>query len=242
MAVIYSLYFMLRPSIVVSSVTERLLSICAPLASILIVLTLPIMSSLTPDAQTVMRNWLVVARDGLVTLYLLTAFIPTTYRLWQQETVVTMRLKHLSGLLFDYAYLIVAGANVLVAANAMTHPEAQPFIESAFKPAVVFWAALFMLTIMPHRWWSGLFLPARVLLLLRLHLLETRVAHLTQTPRVRHSWQGIEGSIYRKVIFILDRYAALELSQASALRQRIAAVVQQNPEYPKLVEQLARLV
>jgi len=116
------------------------------------------------------------------------------------------------------------------------------FIDTAFRPALSLCVVFFIITGLPHRLLITLFWPQRWLLLRRLRRLKARIAPLVETPIINVGEQkSLDGRIYATLIFILDHHYVLRYQSDPTPYHTISGIITDYPDYPQLIEQLAKL-
>jgi hypothetical protein len=189
-------------------------------------------------------------RDGIMVVYIVSAFLPSSWRLWRLEQVGSMKVKHLASIVCCLCYLLIAGGNIIVAVlNARRAPQIES-LSTACIPVAYLGAISFLVILVPHRWLVPLRYPDRLYRWWRLHRLEVQL----RTWGVAQRWQPtgslrallpdqLELTIYRSVIFILDGYPLIRTQpQGKALYQQIGTIAQSPLPYAELVKSLSELV
>lgn len=239
--IIHTLYFMLRPTMVVTPRLDRILRYGCLLTILIGLVSVPVFITLTPSSKEQLRYGLLAFRDIVVSIYMVMAFIPTTYMTWRQEAIEPMKLKHFVGLMFDLSYLLLALGNGLTFLGSFWGLETAAFIDLAFKPVLSLCILFFMISALPHQVLAQLFWPQRWWVFYRLRRLEAKIASLIACPVQDEDKTDLEGRIYRTVIFILDHYSILQSGSQQTLYHKIAGVVSIYPDYSQLIEHLAKL-
>jgi hypothetical protein len=184
-------------------------------------------------------------RDGVVVLWLLVILFPAALHLWHQEQVRPMKLHRLTDLLFFGALF---GQCVSEIAWSLARYHAPSFASVLFaveRASTYLCLTLFLVMLLPLRWFMPLFYPVRLLLYWRLQRLEDAVSQHSDRPssvgsvamRLTHP-DELEVAIYQKVIAILDRYPTLSDGE---LKARIQQVVERRPSLPEIARQLAAI-
>lgn len=239
--IIHTLYFMLHPTMVVNSHLDRILRYGCLITILVGLVSVPVFLTAPPGVKEQLRYGLIALRDIVVSVYMVIAFIPTTYQTWQKEAIVPMKFKHFVGLMFDFSYLLLAIGNILTFLVSFFNLQAAAFIDLAFKPVMSLCILFFMISALPHRILARLFWLQRWWVLQRLKRLEAPIAALTKRSADQDVHASIEGRIYRTMIFILDHYSILQRTPHQALYHKIAGAISLFPDYSQLVEQLAKL-
>lgn len=204
-------------------------------------LTIPLYMQRSPTEREMLRYGLLALRDVVICCYMICIFIPATYALWMNEKVLPTRFKHFAGLMFDLAYLLLGVGNILTFIAAHFNPEAALFVDGAFKPAIAACALFLTVIMMPNRVLARLVWLHERFLLWRLQRLEKRVLSLVGHPLHEADEQKLEDRIYRTVISIMDQHYNLRHLSNQDLYERIHHALSPEHDYPRLIEQLAKL-
>ena len=240
--VIHALYFMLRSILAFSPRMDRRLRYGCLITIGVGVSTFPIFTILPPITKEQLRYLLLALRDSVVCAYMIVAFIPMTYRLWKQETIQPMKLKHFAGLMFDVSYLLLGLGNIVTFTASLGNVQTAAFIDTAFRPVLSLCVVFFIITGLPHRLLVTLFWPQRWLLLRQLRRLKARIAPLVKTPIINVGEQkSLDGRIYATLIFILDHHYVLRYQSDPTPYHTISGLITAYPDYPQLIEHMAKL-
>lgn len=189
-------------------------------------------------------------RDAIMVIYLVSAFLPSSFRLWRLEQVSSMRVKHLASMVCCLCYIGIGGVNITVAVlNGLRLPQAES-LSTAFVPVVYLGAVSFLVILVPHRWLMPLQYPVRLYRWERLKRLEVRlqVCGAAQPWRPDRSLRDLQPNqldltIYRSLIFILDHYPLIRTHpDGEVLYHQIQAVVQSSRSYADLIKTLSEIV
>lgn len=239
--IIHILYLTLRQTIPISPLKDQVF-LNASLGTIGVgLLTTPIIMYLSPLAQEQLRYGLLALRDVVVCSYILLVFIPATHTLWKTETILPTRLKHFAGVLFYRSYLLLGLGNILTFIAALFNLEAAVMIDAAFRPVMALCAFFFTIAISSNYVLAKMLWLQQRFVLWRLRRLEKRVVQLVGVPLPAVRGYDVDDHIYRTVISILDHYRRLCPQTHRDLYNRIDQAVQNQMDYPRLVEHLAKL-
>jgi len=169
----------------------------------------------------IQEYWLRGVRDVLLITFILSVFLPGHLRLYTQETVLPMRLKHGAQVLFLAigAPLYVAGSIAQLAIWILQLPVfVSPY--DLVRPIEAFCLLSFCLVLLPHRAFIIVVYPYRLWLFWRLRRVQHAVARWTGVRlearySISHSslrLDNIELALYSALIFILDYFRELPQS------------------------------
>lgn len=185
-------------------------------------------------------------RDSVMVLWIVFIFFPKTWRLWQQELIRPMRLHRLLSLGFIGMYLIQTVSGLGLSLSALSGSSAVSLFEMLDRYSLYGSLLAFLPLLLPYKWLMPLFYPRRLLMLLRLHRLETYVKRMSNSqpysePKLRLSHPDeMELTIYQKVIAILDMYPNIN-EAGREVRERLQVLVDSQPKFDQLVRQMAEI-
>lgn len=202
-----------------------------------------------PMTYSQMRFLLVAARDMAMLVTVLIVFIPYTLLMLKRETHPPMKVKQVAALTCFTCYATVAlsgiGAGVVTLAGGANAAD----VASVTNPVVYVAFVAFIVLLMPYRMLSWMFYLERLIVFRRLRKLERTITE-AGSLEAAHSLalrnalnpDELELAVYRTVISILDKYFLLRsMPRRSQLHDQIQSLVDQNKEYPELVQELARI-
>lgn len=186
-------------------------------------------------------------RDSLMVLWIVSIFIPKTWRLWQQELIRPMRLHRLLSLGFIGMYLLQTASGLGLSLTSLSGSSAVSLFETLDRYSLYGSLLAFLPLLLPYRWLMPLFYPRRLFTLLRLHRLEAYVKRMSNSRpyysesklRLSHP-DEMELTIYQKVIAILDMYPNIN-ETGREVRERLQALVDSQPKFERLVQQMAEI-
>lgn len=195
------------------------------------------------------RYLFIAARDGVVTLYILTSFIPGILGMYKAETVKLMRLKLIFILSLCACFLITSLGSLMALVWAVTNWGNPSVPASLVQPFVVAGMLCFILTMIPYRWFLRLVHFRQFYIYQRLRDLEKRIFQkidkdIRQTPKFQmmQDLKSLELQIYRTTISILDHYPLLlKYDTTATLHDEVDACKQNAPDYDKLIRRLTRI-
>jgi len=241
MLTLYGYYHLLKP-LEPGQPDNRVLDFLLPLALVLLVIVL-----LRPSFQTLpaaqQQYLIVVVRDGTLLVYTLAVFIPSTRRLWREETAPPLKFKQGSALICFYAYLIISGGSLLLGTITIDGVLLAPLFGLKLLVAMI----ALTLALMPYRWLVVFFQGHRLLTYTRLRRLERRFAQAADRPLAARpaavellNADVLELGIYQTVIAIFEHHPlAAHHPRSTGLVCQLEAIIADGTPYPMLVKQLA---
>lgn len=200
-------------------------------------------------ASEELRFLVIGARDSVVLFYVLFSFIPGTLAMRRQEHVESMRFKLMAMVLCSIIFLMTAISSIVAAVMVLSQQGNPSAAAATVQPMIGIGLLLFMLIIMPHRWFMGLFQLPRLYLYYRLWQLDQRILRckgLNPSEKFHFGLarqpQELEYAIYRVLISVLDFYPVLAQEPENyALYERVQTCIKNTSHYKDLVQELARL-
>lgn len=199
-----------------------------------------------PLPVTDLRFLYIGVRDLVVMIYALVSFIPGTWSMRRDETMGIMRFKLNLIILMTICFVITAFGSI-VATILMLSKIGDPVVAaSAVQPFVVFGIVLFVLIMLPYRWFIRRVHLKRFYTYYQLLHLEKRVFNeigLVSNKHIDKSLmfdsKGLELSIYRNLIAILDFYPLLSKeARTYALYEDLKLCIETTPVYDDLIEEM----
>lgn len=228
---------------------HRLLTHLAPVVLIVGIVSFVYYSIYEPVSYTHMRFLLVATRDLAMLIIVLLVFIPYTLVMLKRETHKPVKVKQVAALICFVCYSAVALSGISAGVITLVGGTNAGVIASLTNPAVYIAFVAFMVLLMPYRMVSWMFYVERLIIFRRLRLLEETITQVVsiEAPsqlamRNLLNPDELELAVYRTVISILDNYYLLRsIPRLSNLHDQIQSLVDQNKDYPELVQELARI-
>lgn len=195
------------------------------------------------------RYFFIAIRDGVVTFYILVSFIPGILLMYRSETVEMMRLKLIFMLLISSCFLITSLGSLIAFISAVTNFGNPAIPASLVQPFVIAGMLLFILTMIPYRWFLRLAHFRQFYLYYRLKDLEKQIfrkidKEISQIPeyQITKDMKSLELQIYRTTISILDHYPLLlKYDTTTSLHDKLDDCKQNTPDYEKLIRRLSHI-
>jgi len=195
------------------------------------------------------RYLFIAARDGVVTFYILTSFIPGILLMYKAETVKMMRCKLVFMLMLCFCFLITSIGSLTAFIWAISSWGNPSIPASLVQPFVVAGMILFILTMIPYRWFLRLGHFRQFYVYYRLKALEKRIYQkigkdISQIAeyQIIKDRNNLELQIYRTTISILDHYPLLlKYDTTASLHDELDDCKQNVPDYDRLIRRLSRI-
>jgi hypothetical protein len=186
-------------------------------------------------------------RDGVMCLFILWIFLPSSLYFWQYEQVTAMKLKHGASIVSCIGYLLASvgsiGAGLL---TLVGHTAFTDYLIRAFRPTMYLVAVSFLVMITPSKWLGPWGYPHRLQTYWRLRRIARHLCEMVNQyslPQQSFLPLNLELATYRTVIFVLDHYALVaETPDGTALREQVQQCIQRSKSYADLVEEMSRIV
>ncbi len=178
--------------------------------------------------------------DGVVLWHMVGVFIPANWRMYRQEQLEPMRLKHIATLTFCIFYAVSAALTQVLGPYTVLTGDATRLHQAVPVGIVVFFC--FVIQVLPHRMIHHLLIGERLWLWWRLRRLERQVLTLAELDRPR-GWHGLQAATYTACLHILD-YSPLAAQKSAAgarLYEQIRRAAPPDTPYERLLIALARI-
>jgi hypothetical protein len=186
-------------------------------------------------------------REGAMLIWTPLVFWPALVQTWRLEKHKPMKLRYVLSLMFYAAYILECVCGLIWSFTVFFAPTLQAQALILDQAASGICIVQFVVMLFPFRWLMLVFYPAQLRLYMRLRRLHAAVKNLsTAHPPVYQlsvnltRSADIELAIYQQVIEILDMYPSMSES-GETLRRRIQTLVETEPQYGKLVDELAAI-
>lgn len=249
MLVAFHLHYLVLKPLKPDALHHQFLRYFAPGMLLIGLITFIYYSIYQPVSYTQMRFLLVAARDMTMLILVLLVFIPYTLLMLKRETHPPMKVKQVAALTCFVCYAVVALSSISAGAVTLVGGENAADVASVTNPVVYVAFVAFMVLLMPYRMLSWMFYVERLIVFRRLKKLEKTIIQFASLEAPSQlaiknllNPDELEPAVYRTVIAILDHYYLLhEIPKLSHLHDQIQSLVDQNKEYPELVQELARI-
>lgn len=186
-------------------------------------------------------------REGSMLIWTPLVFWPALVQTWRLEKLRPMKLRYVLSLMFYAAYILECASGLIWSFTVFFAPTLQAPALILDQVASGICIVQFIVMLFPFRWLMVVFYPSQLRLYLRLRRLRAAVKNFStvhpptyQLPVNLIRSTDIELAIYQQVIEILDMYPSMSKS-GETLQQRIQALVESEPQYSKLVDELASI-
>lgn len=186
-------------------------------------------------------------REGSMLIWTPLVFWPALVQTWRLEKLRPMKLRYILSLMFYATYILECASGLIWSFTVFFAPtlQAQALILDQVASGICI--VQFIVMLFPFRWLMIAFYPAQLRLYIRLRRLRAAVKNFStahppgyQLPVNLTRSADIELAIYQQVIEILDLYPSMNES-GETLRRRIQTLVESEPQYVKLVDELAAI-
>lgn len=226
---------------------KRIFSLANPLIilfSIILFIWLALSRAVSPNELT---HIIKTIREGSMLLWTPLVFWPALVQIWRLEKFRPMKLRYILSLMFYAAYILECASGLVWSYTVFFAPALQAQALLVDQITSVVCLIQFVVMLFPFRWLMLVFYPAQLRLYIRLRRLRAAVKNFStahppiyQLPVNLTRSADIELAIYQQVIEILDMYPSMNES-GETLRRRIQTLVETEPQYVKLVDELAAI-
>ncbi len=246
----FHLYYLSLRDIDIEAEHYHFLAYLGPLTLVGGILYFLLFNNETILSRTGFRHLTVGLRDAVMLIYLVSAFLPSSFRLARREQVGSMKVKHIASIIACVCYVGVAVVNIAVLIlYVLKVPNAEAF-GAPFVILVYIGLLNFVVILLPHRWLVPLQYPSRLYRWWQIRRLAQQIQTMAefQRPSLVLSRRELlpdqlELTIYRLLIFILDHYPLIRIrDEGKTLYHEIQAIVQSSHSYSRLITTLSELV